>query len=125
MFAAGFFVIHRCLCIGTFISIGIQPEIPIEFGQNAIITCVDTGAMTPVNWSTTALSADLSNQQEMFSFESERNSELHLINVDSGYCGNYTCILPNSDMTGSIYVDAGKSDNIIIYDQAIAITITI
>ena len=80
--------------------------------------------MAPVNWSTTALSADLSNQQETFSVESERNSELHLTNVDSGYCGNYTCILPNSDMTGSIYVDAGKSDNYTYYyDQAITIVI--
>ena len=97
--------------IGTFVSIGIQAELPIEFGKNATITCVDTGAMTPVNWSTTAISADLSNKQEMFTLESERRSQLHLTNVDSGYCGNYTCILPNSDMTGSIYVDVGKLDN--------------
>ena len=97
--------------IGTFVSIGIQPELPIEFGQNATITCIDTGAMTPVNWSTTAISADLSNEQEMVMFESERHSQLHLINVDSGYCGNYTCILPNSDMTGSIYIDIGMLDN--------------
>lgn len=95
--------------IGTFVSIDVQPVIPIEFGQNATITCVDTGAMTPVNWSTTALSAKLSNQQELFTLDSERYSQLYLTNVDSGYCGNYTCILPNSDMTGSVYLDIGKS----------------
>lgn len=103
--------VEMLIYIGTFISIGIQPEQPIEFGHNSTITCVDTGAMTPVNWSTTALSADLSDQQELFTFESERRSELHLINVDSGYCGNFTCILPNSDSSGSVYVDVGKSDN--------------
>lgn len=94
--------------VGTFISISVQPNVLINVGQNATIMCVDTGSITPVNWSTTALLADLSNRRAFVTSESVRASELHLTNVDSGYCGTYTCTFVNSDSFGSIDITIGK-----------------
>ena len=93
---------------GTFISIDIQPEPPLLISQRAFITCTVTGSLTPVIWTTTARSANLSNQQAFVTSYSVRVSELLLNRVDSGYCGLYTCVLPNSNMNASVYVTVGK-----------------
>ena len=50
-----------------------------------------------VEWSTTASSADISNQ-EANDFGNIVSEILSLVNVDSGYCGVYTCTITDSDM---------------------------
>ena len=61
-----------------------------------------------MNWTTTALLADLSNRDAFFVSESVRESTLYLLDIDSGYCGMYTCAFANSEMSGSAYISVGK-----------------
>ena len=72
----------------------------IQLGQNTTLQCtvVSTAAETAaVDWSTTALSANISNQTANI-FGSFVSEILTLSNVDSGYCGVYTCTITDSDM---------------------------
>ena len=72
----------------------------IQLGQNTTLQCivVSTAAETAaVDWSTTALSANISNQTANI-LGSIVSEILTLSNVDSGYCGVYTCTITDSDM---------------------------
>ena len=72
----------------------------IQLGQNTTLQCSvsSTAAETAaVDWSTTALSANISNQTDNI-FGSFVSGILTLSNVDSGYCGVYTCTITDSDM---------------------------
>ena len=59
-----------------------------------------------VDWSTTALSANISNQEANV-FGGFVIELLYLTNIDSGYCGEYACTITDSDMmpgSASIYL---------------------
>ena len=62
-----------------------------------------------IDWSTTALSANISNQ-EANAFGDVVIERLHLTSLDSGYCGEYTCTGTDSDMmptSTSTYLSVG------------------
>ena len=78
-------------------------------GQNADIGCVDANPPSaPGNWSTTALSANISNQFVPNAGNFARVTELSLTNVDSGYCGTYTCMFTNPVDSATVSVIVGK-----------------
>ena len=90
----------------------ITPDPPVTFGQNVTIGCsTDNEAAVNVNWSTIALSANISNQTFIDAvFLKIRNVFLNA--VDSGYCGTYVCTSTNSTGSslenGTIAVTVGK-----------------
>ena len=72
----------------------------IQLGQNVSVQCTVFSTVpqtVTVEWSTTASSADISNQQAN-DFGNIVSGILSLVNVDSGYCGVYTCTITDSDM---------------------------
>ena len=72
----------------------------IQLGQSITLQCTVVSTVPEtvrVDWSTTALSANISNQ-EANAFSSVVTELLYLTNLDSGYCGEYTCIITDSDM---------------------------
>ena len=72
----------------------------IQLGQSTTLQCTvdSTAAETAtVDWSTTALSANISNQR-LTPFGLIVSGILTLSNIDSGYCGVYTCTITDSDM---------------------------
>ena len=80
--------------------------------QSATIQCTvfntipETGI---VDWSTTALSANISSQS-LNIFGCAVSEILVLTNVDSGYCGVYTCTTTDADMilfSASSYLNVG------------------
>lgn len=84
---------------------------PHRVGQSIVIGCLYSGSNlnTLVDWSTTALSANISNQgplQIVFGFG--RSASLNLISVDSGYCGTYTCTIDDTRESGSLSITIGK-----------------
>ena len=85
----------------------------IQLGQSTTLQCTvsSTAAQTAtVDWSTTALSANISNQEANV-FGASVNELLYLTNIDSGYCGEYTCTIIDSDMmpgSASISISVGE-----------------
>ena len=82
-----------------FISSGSNNNI-IQLGQGTTLECTVRSTVpgtVTVDWSTTALSANISNQT-VDVFGSFVIEILNLANVDSGYCGVYTCTVTDSDM---------------------------
>ena len=72
----------------------------IQLGQNITLQCTVLSTVPEtvrVDWSTTALSANISNQEDN-AFGDVVTELLHLTNLDSGYCGEYTCTITDSDM---------------------------
>ena len=72
----------------------------IQLGQSTSVQSIVRSTVSQsvtVEWSTTALSADISNQRATV-FGSFVSEILFLTNVDSGYCGVYTCTITDSDM---------------------------
>ena len=70
-------------------------------GQNTNVLCEVTSSEPEsvlIEWTTTALSADISNRNRVNSFRSV-DEALFLTNVDSGYCGVYTCSTTDKDTT--------------------------
>ena len=72
----------------------------LQLGQNITLQCTVLSTVPEtvrVDWSTTALSANISNQAANVLGDAviER---LNLTNLDSGYCGEYTCTITDSDM---------------------------
>ena len=71
-----------------------------QLGQSVSLQCSVQSTVPEtirVNWSTTALSANISDQ-EANTFGDFVIELLHLTNLDSGYCGEYTCTITDSDM---------------------------
>ena len=67
--------------------------------QNATIQCTVTSIVPEtviVSWSTTAVSANISNQTAII-FDSVVTELLFLTNVNGGYCGVYTCNATDAD----------------------------
>lgn len=64
-------------------------------------------------WSTTAVSANISNQRE-FSAQILSYFEIILTGVDSGYCGQYTCAFTDSQLNGTAPLTVGKQSSQII-----------
>ena len=62
---------------------------------------------TPVMWSTTATSANISNRTEFLGFINTF-SEIILSRVDSGYCGDYTCTFGDSELRSTVSITVGK-----------------
>ena len=80
--------------------------------QNATLQCVVLSTVpetVTTDWSTTALSANISNQ-EANHFGDVVTKLLHLTSLDPGYCGEYTCTVTDSDMmptSTSTYLSVG------------------
>ena len=85
----------------------------IQLGQSTILECTvrsTAPATATVDWSTTALSANISNQETNV-VSSIVVELLSLNNIDSGYCGEYTCTIIDSDMmpgSASISISVGE-----------------
>ena len=85
----------------------------IQLGQSTTLQCTVTSTApetATVDWSTTALSANISNQEATV-FGSIVAELLSLSNIDSGYCGEYTCTIIDSDMmpdSASISISVGE-----------------
>ncbi|MCG8624210.1 MAG: hypothetical protein MJE68_19725 [Proteobacteria bacterium] len=85
----------------------------IQLGRSTTLQCTVMSTVpetVTVDWTTTAVSANISNQtiNTFFSIVSEL---LHLANVDSGYCGVYTCTVADADMipmSASIFLNIGE-----------------
>ena len=87
----------------------------IQLGRSTTLQCTVMSTVpetVTVDWTTTAVSANISNQtiNTFFSIVSEL---LHLANVDSGYCGVYTCTCTVADadmipMSASISLSVGE-----------------
>ena len=80
--------------------------------QNTALQCTTSSTVpqtATVDWSTTALSANISNREANV-FGISVNELLYLTKIDSGYCGEYTCTNTDSDMipySASIYLSIG------------------
>lgn len=88
----------------------VSPESRIlAVDEDRTIGCLDTNS-TPdahVNWSTTATSANISTQMDFVTLIF-RISELVLTEVDSGYCGQYTCTFTDSLSSATASITVGK-----------------
>ena len=81
---------------------------PVLLGDNLTIACVDfTASEVTADWTTTAPSADLSDQEDSF-LTALRVSTLSFTDIDSGYCGTYTCSFMDTSSSISTDVDVGK-----------------
>jgi hypothetical protein len=86
-----------------------------QLGRNTALQCTVFGtapeiATVTVDWTITALSANISNQIVNI-FGNVVSEILHLANVDSGYCGVYTCTVADINTTprsASISVSVGE-----------------
>ena len=93
----------------------------IQLGQNTTLKCAVTSTVpgtVTVDWTTTAVSANISNQTVNIVQSNDIVSELHLANVDSGYCGVYTCTVADTDtipMNASISLSAGEYQWLLYY----------
>ena len=88
-----------------------MPDAPHRVGQSIVIGCLYSGKNlnTVVDWSTTALSADISDQRPLQIFPGfGRSASLNLTSVDSGYCGTYTCTIDETGESGSLSITIGK-----------------
>ena len=94
--------------IGTITAPIISGSNVIQLGRNTTLQCtvISTVPVT-IGWTTTALSADISNQTGNI-FGHSVSEILHLANVDSGYCGVYTCAVADANMSASTSVSVGE-----------------
>lgn len=89
-------------------------EQPYIIGTNLTIECTYYSSSTyfPImDWTTTALSASLNNTDGYIHFGFFGVSTLYLTDLDSGYCGEYTCNFTNlyyDSCTASADVIVGK-----------------
>ena len=108
-----------------FTSIGIRliPNTPVvSLGTSTSLVCsadsdkelTDNPITATLDWNTTALAANLSIQElELSSFNNAIDGKLSLANVDSGYCGSYTCIVDDIDkaqVSTTTNIHVGKSN---------------
>jgi hypothetical protein len=85
----------------------------VQLGQSTTLQCTISSTRpetVTVDWTTTALSANISIQTNV-TFGQIVSEILHLTNVDSGYCGVYTCTVDDADMipmSASISLSVGE-----------------
>ena len=101
------------ITIGTLAAPNIDGSNVIQLGRNTTLQCAvfsSAPETVTVDWTTTALSANISIQTVNI-FGRSVSEILHLANVDSGYCGVYTCTVADADMmpmSASISVSVGE-----------------
>ena len=69
----------------------------IQLGRNTTLQCTVVSTVQEIDWTTTALSANISNQTVKILGDIV-SEVLYLANVDSGYCGVYTCTVADANM---------------------------
>ena len=85
----------------------------IQLGRSTTLQCLVISTLpetVTVDWTTTAVSANISHQTDII-FGFIVGDILHLANVDSGYCGVYTCTIADADMipmSASISLSVGE-----------------
>jgi hypothetical protein len=92
----------------------------VQLGQSTTLQCTVSSTRpetVTVDWTTTALSANISIQTNV-TFGQIVSEILHLTNVDSGYCGVYTCTVADADMipmSTSISLSVGEYQCLLLF----------
>lgn len=86
-----------------------------QIGQSTTVQCTvlsNKVNTVSIDWSTTALSANISNREQHVAGGTTVIEQLILTDIDSGYCGLYTCSATDSNtvmaQSGSISLNVGE-----------------